>query len=99
MFRGKNYKTSVALYDKSKLYDSAEAMSIICQTSKAKFDETYKVFFRGCGDRDQFLGTFPEDDGIVKEKGVREDRHLYHGGHVWGVWRECLRDYASQLFR
>ena len=64
-----------------------------------KFDATYKVFFRGCGDRDQFLNTFLEDDEIVKQKGVKEDRHLYHGGHVWGVWRECLRDYAPQLFR
>ena len=64
-----------------------------------KFGETYKVFFRGCGDRDQFLGTFLEDDEIVKQKGVREDRHLYHGGHVWGVWRECLRDFVPQLFR
>ena len=66
---------------------------------REKFDSTYRVFFRGCGDRDQFLSTFLEDDAIVKEKGVREDRRLYRGGHVWGVWRECLRDFVPQLFR
>ena len=65
----------------------------------AKFAETFPVFFRGIGDRDQFIGTFLEDDEILKEKGVASDRHIYRSGHVWGVWRECLRDFAPQLFR
>ena len=64
-----------------------------------RFAETYPVFYRAIGDRDQFLSTFLEDDKILEEKGVAADRRIYHGGHVWGVWRECLRDYAQLLFR
>ena len=40
MFRGKNYKDSAKLVDKTKLYDVAEACDLVCKTSKAKFDET-----------------------------------------------------------
>ena len=46
MFRGKNYKTNLTLFDKTKLYDSAEAISIVCQTAKAKFDETVECHVR-----------------------------------------------------
>ena len=40
---GKKYADSVKLYEKSKQYDPAEALSLVCQTSKAKFDETIEV--------------------------------------------------------
>jgi large subunit ribosomal protein L1 len=43
MKRGKNYKASLALYDKTKLYDVNEALATVCQTAKAKFDETVEV--------------------------------------------------------
>ncbi len=43
---GKKYADSVKLYDKSKQYDPAEALSLVCQTSKAKFDETIEVHVR-----------------------------------------------------
>ena len=33
MFRGKKYKDSVKLIDKSKLYDADEAMKLVTQTS------------------------------------------------------------------
>ncbi len=46
MFKGKKYKDSVALIEKTKLYDSAEAMGLVCQTAKAKFDETVEVHVR-----------------------------------------------------
>ena len=46
MFKGKKYKDSVALIEKTKLYDSAEAMDLVCQTAKAKFDETVEVHVR-----------------------------------------------------
>ena len=46
MFMGKKYKDSVALIEKSKLYDPAEAMDLVCQTAKAKFDETVEVHIR-----------------------------------------------------
>ena len=46
MFKGKKYKDSIALIEKTKLYDSAEAMGLVCQTAKAKFDETVEVHVR-----------------------------------------------------
>ena len=38
MKMSKNYAASTALIEKSKLYDSTEAMELVCQTAKAKFD-------------------------------------------------------------
>ncbi len=46
MFKGKKYADSVKLIEKSKLYDPAEAMDLVCQTSKAKFDETVEIHLR-----------------------------------------------------
>ncbi len=46
MFKSKKYTDSVKLIEKSKLYDTAEAMNLVCQTSKAKFDETVEVHIR-----------------------------------------------------
>ena len=43
---GKKYADSVKLIDKTKQYDPAEAMALVCQTSKAKFDETIEVHVR-----------------------------------------------------
>ena len=43
---GKKYVDSVKLFDKAKQYDPAEAMALVCQTSKAKFDETIEVHVR-----------------------------------------------------
>ena len=46
MFMGKKYKDSIALIEKSKLYDPSEAMDLVCKTAKAKFDETVEVHIR-----------------------------------------------------
>ena len=43
MFRGKNYKESAKLVDKSNLYDPMEAFGLVISTSKAKFDETVEL--------------------------------------------------------
>ena len=43
---GKKYKASLELVDKSKLYDTEEAIGLLCQTAKAKFDETVEVHIR-----------------------------------------------------
>ena len=43
---GKKYIDSSKLIDSTKLYDSDEALSLVCQTSKAKFDETVEVHIK-----------------------------------------------------
>ena len=44
--KGKKYQDSIKLIEKSKLYDSNEAIALVCQTSKAKFDETIELHIR-----------------------------------------------------
>ena len=46
MFRGKNYQDSAKLIDSAKLYDPSEALGLVVQTAKAKFDETIEVHIR-----------------------------------------------------
>lgn len=46
MFKGKKYKESANLIEKAKLYDPQEAIALVCQTSKAKFDETIELHIR-----------------------------------------------------
>ena len=43
---GKKYSDSAKLIDKARLYDPAEALDLVCQTSKAKFDETIEIHIR-----------------------------------------------------
>ena len=46
MKMGKKYKESIALIEKTKLYDPSEALALVCQTAKAKFDETVEIHVR-----------------------------------------------------
>lgn len=43
MKHGKKYQDSAKLVDRSKLYDTEEALDLTIKTSKAKFDETIEV--------------------------------------------------------
>ena len=43
MFRGKKYKDSSKLYDRSAQYDVNEAMDLVVKTATAKFDETIEA--------------------------------------------------------
>lgn len=43
---GKNYAEAAKLIDRAKLYDPAEALELVKQTAKAKFDETVEVAVR-----------------------------------------------------
>lgn len=44
--RGKNYQDSEKLIDKNKLYDVPEALALVKQVAKAKFDETVELAVR-----------------------------------------------------
>ena len=46
MKHGKNYADSAKLVDRSKLYETEEALALVCQTAKAKFDETVELHIR-----------------------------------------------------
>ena len=43
MFRGKKYQDAAKLIERTKLYDSQEAMELVCKAAKAKFDETVEL--------------------------------------------------------
>lgn len=65
--RGKIYKESAAKFDKASLYEVPEAMNLVVETSKAKFDETVEVHIR--------LGV----DGRHADQQVRGAIVLPHG--------------------
>ena len=44
--KGKKYQDSSKLVDKTKLYDANEAIALVVQTAKAKFDETVEAHIR-----------------------------------------------------
>lgn len=46
MKQGKHYVDSKKLVDRTKLYESSEALALCCQTAKAKFDETVELHVR-----------------------------------------------------
>ncbi len=46
MKRGKKYQDSAKLIERGRLYEPAEAMDLVTQTGKAKFDETVEIHVR-----------------------------------------------------
>ncbi len=74
MFRGKKYRDAVKMYDKSNLYDTAEAMDLVVKTATAKFDETVELHVKlGVDSRhaeQQVRGAIVLPHGIGKEQRV-----------------------------
>ena len=65
--RGKGYKEAAAKYEKANLYEVEEAMKLVVETSRAKFDETIEVHIK--------LGV----DGRHADQQVRGAIVLPHG--------------------
>ena len=85
MKRGKNYQDSVKLFDKSKAYEPAEAVALVKQTAKAKFDETIGISIR--------LGVDPRH----ADQQVRGAVVLPHGtGKKIRVLVFCKEDKAAE---
>lgn len=96
MNRGKNYIESSKLIDKSKLYDPNEALSLVVQASKSKFDETVEAHIRlGVDSRhaDQQVrgavvlphGTGKKIRVLVIAKGDKADEALKAGADFAGA--------------
>jgi len=71
---GKKYAESVKSYDRTKAYDTAEAMNLVLATAKAKFDETIELHIRlGVDPRQadqQVRGVLVLPNGTGKDKKV-----------------------------
>ncbi|MCI6013172.1 MAG: 50S ribosomal protein L1 [Firmicutes bacterium] len=72
--RGKRYKEAAAKYEKANLYDTEEAMKLVVETSKAKFDETIEAHIKlGVDGRhadQQVRGAIVLPNGTGKSKKV-----------------------------
>ena len=96
MKKGKKYIESAKLIDTSKLYDSAEGIALVCQTAKAKFDETIELHVRlGVDSRhaDQQVrgaivlpnGTGKQTRVLVFAKGDKADEAVKAGAEYVGA--------------
>lgn len=96
MKKGKRYVEILKSYDKQKVYDAAEAMSVVVETAKAKFDETIELSVRlGVDPRhadQQVRGVvvLPHGTGKVKRvlvlaKGVKADEATAAGADFVGA--------------
>lgn len=103
MKRSKRYKKAISLIDKSKEYGLTEAVSILKQTSNAKFDETVEVALRlGVEPRhaDQMVrgtvalphGTGKEVRVLVLAKGDKVQQALDAGADYAG-----LEEYVEKI--
>ena len=96
MKQGKKYQDSAKLIDRLKLYDPEEAIELVKQTAKAKFDETIEISLRlGVDPRhadQQVRGTvvLPNGTGktqtvLVFAKGAKADEALAAGADFVGA--------------
>lgn len=96
MKAGKKYTDSLKSYDKSKAYDSAEAVKIAIETAKAKFDETIELHCKlGVDPRhadQQVRGVvvLPHGTGrtmkvLVITKGAKADEAVAAGADIVGA--------------
>ena len=72
--RGKNYKAALEKFDKTQQYDINEALTNVCETARAKFDETVEVHIKlGVDGRhadQQVRGAIVLPNGTGKSKKV-----------------------------
>ncbi len=96
MKHGKKYVDSIKAVDLTKLYDPSEALTLACQTAKAKFDETVEVHVRlGVDSRhadQQVRGAVVLPNGTGKKvrvavfaKGAEADAAVAAGAEVVGA--------------
>ncbi len=83
----------------------SENAHFVAFDDKPKLFESYKLFFRCIGDADKFIGQFNSESDMLKEKGLAPEQWpaykkiIYPGGHDWNVWRPCVRDFLTLVFK
>ena len=96
MKAGKKYTDSLKSYDKSKAYDSAEAVKIAVETAKAKFDETIELHCklgvepRHADQQVRGVVVLPHGTGrtmkvLVITKGAKADEAVAAGADIVGA--------------
>ena len=109
MFRGKKYKDSAKLIDRTKLYEPAEALELATKIAKAKFDETVELHARlGVDSRhadQQVRGAIvlPHGTGrtakvLVFAKGPKADEALAAGADYVGEMDLCTKIQTENWF-
>ena len=68
MRKGKKYIESAKLVDRSKLYDTEEALDTVVKTAKAKFDETVEIHVKLGVDSRHLTHMFKYGKQLVKNK-------------------------------
>ena len=66
---------------------------------KAKFSESYRVFYRAMGTEDTYFDAFAKDDEFLAPKDLDITRVTFPGGHDWSVWRRCIHDFLPRIFK
>ena len=108
MKHGKKYQTSIKEFDVSKSYEAAEAMKVVTETAKAKFDETIELHVRlGIDPRQadqQVRGTvvLPNGTGknvrvLVIAKGDKADIAEKEGADIVGA-EEIINKILTENF-
>ena len=97
MKRGNNYQDSQKLYDKNTLYETTQAIDLVLQTAKAKFDETIELSVRlGVDPRhadQQVRGTVVLPNGTGKEVKIL----VFARGDKAQEARDAGADYVGEM--
>jgi enterochelin esterase family protein len=58
-----------------------------------------KVLWIGSGTEDRAINGVRAAHKTLSDHGIRHIAYEAPGGHVWGVWRGFLKEFATKLFR
>jgi len=65
----------------------------------AKFNETYRLFWFGCGDLDGGYAGMQTFHDTLEKQGIKHVWFPGPGSHEWQVWRQHIYEFAQVLFR